>query len=185
MEEPILALDGGAVEPPGLEPPREVTGFIGELSRSRRLPPRAEPFELLGDRALLRGQPLHLGRPLPLPRHRKERLRPLAYSLLLLGDSPTPEDDIPTCLASNLSSVGNCVSSRDNAVRPGRLAVEREVALKYDADFIPTSDWMCTDTACPVVVGNVLMYRDSSHITATASEFLSPFIETAVKSVLG
>ena len=77
------------------------------------------------------------------------------------------------------------MSSRDNAVRPGRLAVERAVAQKYDADFIPTSDWMCTDTACPVVVGNVLMYRDNSHITATASEFLSPFIETAVKSVLG
>lgn len=113
------------------------------------------------------------------------KVRPLTTHLMLLGDSATPQEDIPTCVASNLSSVSRCMSSRDNAVRPGRLAVEREVALKYDADFIPTSDWMCTDTACPVVVGNVLMYRDSSHITATASEFLSPFIETAVKSVLG
>jgi len=113
------------------------------------------------------------------------KVRPLTTHLLLLGDSATPQDDIPSCLASNLSSVGSCISARDNAVRPGRLAVEREVALKYDADFIPTSDWMCTDTACPVVVGNVLMYRDNSHITATASEFLSPFIETVVKSILG
>ena len=112
------------------------------------------------------------------------KVRPLTTHLLLLGDSATPQDDIPSCLASNLSSVGSCVSSRENAVRPGRLAVERTVAQKYDADFIPTSDWMCTDTACPVVVGNVLMYRDNSHITATASEFLSPFIEAAVKSVL-
>jgi hypothetical protein len=113
------------------------------------------------------------------------KVRPLTTHLILLGDSPTPQDDIPSCLASNLSSVGSCMSSRDNAVRPGRLAVERDVAQKYDADFIPTSDWMCTDTVCPVVIGNVLMYRDNSHITATASEFLSPFIETAVKSVLG
>lgn len=113
------------------------------------------------------------------------KVRPLTTHLMLLGDSATPQDDIPSCLASNLSSVGSCVSSRDNAVRPSRLAVEREVAQKYDADFIPTSDWMCTDTACPVVVGNVLMYRDNSHITATASEFLSPFIETAVQSLLG
>ena len=113
------------------------------------------------------------------------KVRPLTTHLMLLGDSPTPQDDIPSCLASNLSSVGSCMSSRDNAVRPGRLAVEREVAQKYDADFVPTSDWLCTDTACPVVVGNVLMYRDNSHITATASEFLAPFIETAVKSILG
>jgi len=113
------------------------------------------------------------------------KVRPLTTHLLLLGDSPTPQDDIPSCLASNLSSVASCMSSRGDAVRPGRLAVEREVAQKYDANFIPTSDWICTDTACPVVIGNVLMYRDNSHITATASEFLSPFIEAAVKSILG
>jgi len=113
------------------------------------------------------------------------KVRALTTHLLLLGDSPTPQDDVPSCLASNLSSVDSCVSSRENAVRPGRLGVEREVAKKYDADFIPTSDWMCTDTACPVVIGNVLMYRDNSHITATASEFLSPFIETAIESILG
>jgi len=113
------------------------------------------------------------------------KVRPLTTHLLLLGDSPTPQDDIPSCLAGNLSNVSRCMSSRDNAVRPGRLAVERGVAQKYDADFIPTSDWICTDTACPVVIGNVLMYRDNSHITATASEFLAPFIEAAVTSILG
>jgi hypothetical protein len=113
------------------------------------------------------------------------KVRPLTTHVLLLGDSATPQEDIPSCLASNLSSVASCMSSRDNAIRPGRLGVEREVAQKYDADFIPTSDWMCTDTACPVIVGNVLMYRDNSHITATASEFLSPYIEAAVTSILG
>ena len=41
------------------------------------------------------------------------------------------------------------MNSREGAVRPSRLAVEREVAAKYDADFIPTSDWTCTDTRAP------------------------------------
>jgi peptidoglycan/LPS O-acetylase OafA/YrhL len=113
------------------------------------------------------------------------KVRPLTAHLLLLGDSATPKEDIPSCLAGNLSSVPTCMQSRDAAVRPGRLAVEREVAVKYDADFIPTSDWLCTDTACPVIVGNVLMYRDNSHITATASEFLSPYVDAAIRSILG
>jgi hypothetical protein len=112
------------------------------------------------------------------------KVRPLTDHLLLLGDSATPKEDIPTCLAGSLSNVPHCMSSRSEAVKPGRLAVERDVALAYDADFIPTSDWMCTATACPVIVGNVLMYRDNSHITATASEFLSPYVEAAVKAVL-
>jgi hypothetical protein len=112
------------------------------------------------------------------------KVRPLTRHLLLLGDSATPLQDVPSCLAGNLSSVPSCMNSRAGAVRPGRLAVEREVAAAYDADFIPTSDWMCTDTACPVIVGNVLMYRDNSHITATASLFLAPYVETALRHAL-
>ena len=77
------------------------------------------------------------------------------------------------------------MNSRSGAVRPDRLAVERDVAATYDADFVPTSDWMCTDAACPVIVGNILMYRDNSHITATAAEFLSPYLEAAIKSIIG
>ena len=112
------------------------------------------------------------------------KVRPLTDHLLLLGDSATPLEDVPSCLSGNLSNVPRCMNSRDGAVRPGRLAVEREVAIKYDADFIPTSDWMCTDSACPVIVGNTLMYRDNSHITATASLFLAPYVDAALKSVL-
>ncbi len=112
------------------------------------------------------------------------KVRPLTDHLLLLGDSATPLDDVPSCLAGNVSSVASCMNSREGAVRPGRLGVERDVAAKYDAEFIPTSDWMCTASSCPVIVGNVLMYRDNSHITATASEFLSPYVETALRIAL-
>jgi peptidoglycan/LPS O-acetylase OafA/YrhL len=112
------------------------------------------------------------------------KVRPLTAHLLLLGDSATPIDDVPSCLAGNLSSVASCMNSREGAVRPGRLAVEREVAANHDAEFIPTSDWMCTDSYCPVIVGNVLMYRDNSHITATASLFLAPYVEAALRDAM-
>jgi len=112
------------------------------------------------------------------------KVRPLATHVLLLGDSATPKADIPSCLASNLSNVPQCVASRSEAVRPSRLQVERELAAQYDADFVPTSDWLCTDTACPVIVGNTLMYRDDSHITATASRLLAPYLEATVRAVL-
>jgi hypothetical protein len=113
------------------------------------------------------------------------KVRPSTAHLLLLGDSATPIADVPSCLAGNVSNVQHCMNSREGAVRPGRLAVERDVAAKYDADFIPTTDWMCTDAYCPPVVGNILMYRDNSHITATASEFLSPYLGAAVSGILG
>ena len=108
------------------------------------------------------------------------KLLPFVDHVLVLGDSATPAHRIPYCLAHNLTNVPNCVASRDEAVRPTRLAVEREVAAKYDIDFIPTTDWLCTDNECPVIVGNILMYRDDSHITATAAEFLAPYVELAL-----
>ena len=103
-----------------------------------------------------------------------------AQHVLLLGDSATPKYLIPYCLANNIKNVPNCMATREEAVRSTRLGVEREVAAKYDVDFVPTSDWMCTDIVCPLIVGNVLMYRDDSHITATASEFLAPYVELAL-----
>jgi hypothetical protein len=36
-----------------------------------------------------------------------------------------------------------------------------------------------------VVVGNVLMYRDASHLTATASALLAPFVDAAMTAALG
>jgi hypothetical protein len=113
------------------------------------------------------------------------KVRPNAGKVLLLGDSATPSMDVPSCVAGHLSSVPSCMNSRQGATRPSRLAVEREVAAKHDSLFIPTSDWMCTDTQCPVIVGNTLMYRDNSHVTATASLLLSPYIDAALRLALG
>ena len=113
------------------------------------------------------------------------KIRPLARQVLLLGDSATPVNDTPSCVAGHVSNVGGCMNSRATAVKQGRLAVERSMATKYNALFVPTSDWMCTDSQCPVVVGNVLMYRDNSHLTATASAFLAPYIEATLRYALG
>jgi phosphoribosylformylglycinamidine (FGAM) synthase-like enzyme len=76
--------------------------------------------------------------------------------------------------------VGACVATREQAIRPTRQQVERELAEQFDALFVPTSNWTCTATACPVVVGNVLMYRDDSHLTATATALLTPYVEALV-----
>lgn len=109
-----------------------------------------------------------------------DALRPLAPRMVILGDSSTPALDVPSCLAAHRSAVGACVATREQAVRPTRQEVERRLADEFDALFVPTSDWTCTAVACPVVVGQVLMYRDDSHLTATAALLLTPYVEALV-----
>ena len=111
-------------------------------------------------------------------------IRPLADRVLVLGDTPTPLSDVPSCVAAHLRSVSQCMSSRAEAVKPNRLAVELAVAKAHHADFAATSDWLCTQTQCPVVIGDLLVYRDNSHITTAASSWLTPYLAAVLKPLL-
>jgi peptidoglycan/LPS O-acetylase OafA/YrhL len=113
------------------------------------------------------------------------RLRPLADRVLVLGDTPTPKLDVPSCVAGNLRNVGTCMSSRDAAIRPGRLTAEYQVAAEYGADFVTTYDWLCSEQWCPVIIGDMLVYRDDSHITTTAAGWLTPYVEAAIAPLVG
>ena len=113
-----------------------------------------------------------------------DALRPLATNVLVLGDTPTPLNDVPGCVASHLRNVSACMNPRSAAVKPGRLTVELDLALAHDARFVPTGDWLCTATNCPVVIGNLLVYRDNSHITTATSMWLEPYLEAAVKPLI-
>jgi peptidoglycan/LPS O-acetylase OafA/YrhL len=111
-------------------------------------------------------------------------IRPLADRVLVLGDTPTPLNDVPSCVASHLHNVGQCMATRAEAVRPGRLAVELAVAKAHHADFATTSDWLCTPSKCPVVIGDLLVYRDNSHITTAASSWLTPYLAAVLKPLV-
>jgi peptidoglycan/LPS O-acetylase OafA/YrhL len=113
-----------------------------------------------------------------------DALRPLAANVLVLGDTPTPLNDVPGCVASHLRHVSACMNPRSAAVKPGRLTVELDLALAHDARFVPTGDWLCTAVDCPVVIGNLLVYRDNSHITTATSMWLEPYLEAAVKPLI-
>ncbi|MCU1394455.1 MAG: acyltransferase 3 [Ilumatobacteraceae bacterium] len=111
-------------------------------------------------------------------------LRPEASRVLVLGDTPTPMSDVPACVAGHVRDVGVCMSTRAAAVRPGRLQAEAEVAAAHDAAFVSTDDWLCTDQFCPVVIGDVLVYRDDSHLTTTAAALLTPYVEAMLRPLL-
>jgi len=110
--------------------------------------------------------------------------RPLTSKMLVLSDTPNPIDDIPSCLSGHLRSATDCVRARDEADRSSLVAAERQAAAANDAAFATTSNWLCGDATCPVILGDLLLYRDDNHITATASVYLTPFIEAAAAPLL-
>jgi peptidoglycan/LPS O-acetylase OafA/YrhL len=93
---------------------------------------------------------------------------------VLIADSPYPNLDVPVCLSANMENVAACVQSRE-AMTNGITGREAELAAAQSRDVpvIETFDLICPTQRCPVIVGNVLVYRDESHISAQFSRWLS------------
>lgn len=112
------------------------------------------------------------------------KMRPSVGQILLLGDTPDQQEIVPDCLAENLSSVTECLTAREDGVNEDVLAAELTVATTYQAHFEPTTDWVCTLDGCPVIVGNLLMYRDDNHLTTNAVLLLKPYLDAVLTAAL-
>jgi hypothetical protein len=112
------------------------------------------------------------------------KMRPSVGQILILGDTPDQHPIVPDCLAENLSSVTNCLSPREDGVNLDVLQAEHDVAAAFNAHFEPTTDWVCTLDGCPVILGNLLMYRDDNHLTTSAVLLLKPYLDAVITAAL-
>ena len=99
-----------------------------------------------------------------------ERLTDTGADVIVVGDTPYASRDIPNCLWENLLQATTCVRSRDDAFAQRLSAVERGVATDAEVRYVQADDLFCGPTLCPVIVGDILVYRDVNHIT---TEYMS------------
>ena len=95
--------------------------------------------------------------------------------LYLISDTPYQPGDVPVCLSAHARDPAACTVSRDRALpEPARRARIEDTLRRRGVTVIDPTPWFCTAVRCPVIVGNVLVYRDASHVTATYSRLLAP-----------
>jgi hypothetical protein len=99
---------------------------------------------------------------------------PPATQVLLLGDIPYNRLNPVGCLKKHPRNISKCVTSRQPLhKRTIELALER-AAKARSARFGRFYGKVCSYDPCPVIQGEVLMYRDRGHLTATFSRQLTP-----------
>jgi hypothetical protein len=108
------------------------------------------------------------------------RLVAAAGRVIVIADLPISRGDPPVCLSQHLTSVLECATPVAAAIDSAWLGNERRVADQATADFIDPTFWICPSDPCPVVLGNVLIYRDPGHLTATFSAALSDRLAKAI-----
>ncbi len=105
--------------------------------------------------------------------------------MLVLGDTPkTNGDNIPLCLSSHQQDISRCGNKRSKAVLDARLMVLAQTALAHHATYVDPSNWFCTDTFCPVVIGGVVVYSDDSHLTDSYVRYRAPQVADAIRVAL-
>lgn len=109
-----------------------------------------------------------------------QRLTASGVPVTVLLDTPRPNIDIPECVAGNRYSLKECSLTLDEVMNNG-AADQREAAEKSDVPVIDLTEYFCPDRQCPPIIGEVLVYRDGNHITATYSRSMATTLERELR----
>jgi peptidoglycan/LPS O-acetylase OafA/YrhL len=106
-----------------------------------------------------------------------DRVKQPGTERVLLSDTPFPKSNVPDCVASHLTNVSECAQGPGAALpEPRRRTMLAAAAAADGVTVLDPTPWLCTDAICPVILGDVLMYKDSSHISTVYSKVLAPVL---------
>jgi hypothetical protein len=96
-------------------------------------------------------------------------LRGSSKHIVYISDTPHPKRDIPSCIAAGHLSRCNTSEKSQPIFSPGYQRIN------------PTM-WLCKEV-CPAIIGDTVVYRDSSHLTVSMSRKLSTQLAAALTSL--
>ncbi|GGK89670.1 acyltransferase family protein [Mangrovihabitans endophyticus] len=104
-------------------------------------------------------------------------LRDTGARVVAFQDTPYMGGRVPACLEAHSRRIDRCDVSQRSALRgPEQRELFTEYARGSAVTVIDPVPWLCTDT-CPAVVGNMLVYRDSNHMTTAYNRMLAPLLD--------
>ena len=105
--------------------------------------------------------------------------------IVAIRDNPWTRADVLSCVSQYPTTAAQaCAVSRSKGL--AMFDGQAEAALQVSrAHLVDLTSFYCTATACPPVIGHVLVYKDRTHLTATFASTLSPYIERRVVAAIG
>jgi hypothetical protein len=109
------------------------------------------------------------------------QLRAAGTRLALIADTPRPYTNVPDCVSAHLHDVGTCDTPLAQATSAPRLRASlAAAAAREGVRVVDPVRWLCTTETCPVIVGNVLLYKDDTHLSTAYSTLLAPLLSAAL-----
>ncbi|MEX2107949.1 MAG: acyltransferase family protein [Solirubrobacterales bacterium] len=107
------------------------------------------------------------------------RIHRAGMRTVVIKDTPVSASDVPGCVSEDLQHLDSCAFAR---VRDETKEFDgRAAKAAPDTHLIDINSEICPDKLCRAVIGNALVWRDKSHLSATFSRTLAPVIERGLK----
>jgi len=100
------------------------------------------------------------------------RLATISDRPVLLRDVPKAEVEPDTCLTTGRPDLGDCMF-KPLAASVRDADISEEAAAATGTEIVDPTKWLCWENQCPVVIGDVLPYRDRGHLTTVYARELS------------
>ncbi|MEU4477092.1 acyltransferase family protein [Micromonospora sp. NPDC023966] len=110
-------------------------------------------------------------------------LASVGTKVIVLANNPAPGPAV-TCADKNRKHLSACAFDRKrHDVEPAFLTQRKAVAGMPEVKMIDLFDAICPTEKCPVVFGNVLIYRGGSHIGAAYVKTTAPHLARALSDI--
>lgn len=161
----------------------------GAFERLRDDPPELIVLVFSDDYVLVDGKDRKLG----LARKRRALRTGLAATLaalppssqvVLLADAPRSTVNAPRCLERNPRDMSACLTLRPPASAARLDATIRRAVRAGGGTYRTLQDRICPYQPCPLVQGDILIYKDKGHLTVTFTEQLAPSLRAELAPFL-
>ncbi|RCV53075.1 acyltransferase [Marinitenerispora sediminis] len=106
----------------------------------------------------------------------------LGIDVLAIRDTPRFDFQAPECVATR--GPEECAGSPTPSLAQ-TSPLESVRGVPDNVAFLDLNRYLCTGGRCPTVIGNVLVYWDNAHFTATFARTLAPVLEEEIRRVAG
>jgi peptidoglycan/LPS O-acetylase OafA/YrhL len=112
------------------------------------------------------------------------RLDEQGIPVLALRDNPRFDYSVPDCVQTRPEDVDGCGVDRAEIYAPVPPWAELP-DLPQNVAFVDIADAVCDPERCPPVIGNVLVYMDDNHLTATYATSMADLLAGQIQAGLG
>lgn len=99
---------------------------------------------------------------------------------VVIGQDELVPDPV-ACLAASPTAVQSCSRPAASASFTAELAADRAAAREAKVPYVNEVPWLCS-TTCTVVIGKMIVYNSSGHLTATYDTYLTDVLRLALRA---